>query len=359
MKKISSRQTAVIACVLLFANKILVLPSLLYEYAKADGLFVVFLLLIAEILLLLTFFRLKHKYPNSSFYEIIKKNMGVFLAKLSLFLILLYLFYKILLVYNVSYVYFRAQVYLNAGFYIFVLVFLLVCNSCVMRGLRSLSRCMEFFFTFIIICFVFCLLLSIANFNQFPIFFDTNILKFVESGFRYIFCFGDILLLFLLIDRIELDKKGEKQILVYVLTTMVLILILYLMFYSIFNYTSFVHKNAISDIITFSYRFTDLGRLDMVAIITVMFLSLFQISIALYVFCDCFIKLFPPLNKVYGLITFDLLFLTLIFISSIDYLRITYFGTLVMPYFAMVLQYVLPILCLLFTIGGKHEKNKG
>ncbi len=358
MKKISSRQTAVIACVLLFANKILVLPSLLYEYAKADGLFVMLLLLFAELLLLMIFFRLKHKFPDSSFYEIIKKNTGAFLAKLIFFLIILYLFYKILLVYNVSYMYFRAQVYLDAGFYTFVLVFLLVCNSCVMRGLRSLSRCMEFFFTFIIVCFIFCLLLSIANFNKFPIFFDTNILKFMESGFRHIFCFGDILLLFLLMDKIELDKKGEKQITVYVLTTILLILILYLMFYSIFNYTSFVHKNAISDIITFSYRFTDLGRLDMVAIITVMFLSLFQISIALYVFCDCFVKLFPPLNKVYGLVAFDSMFLLLIFISSIDYIRITYFGTLVMPYFALILQYVLPVICLFFTIGGGNEKNK-
>lgn len=358
MKTISSRQTAVTASILLFANKILVLPSLLYEYARADGFFVMILLLLAEFLLLMIFFKLKCRYPNSSFYEIIKKNMGVFLAKLMFFLILLYLFYKILLVYNVSYMYFRAQVYLDASVYIFVLVFLLVCNSCVMRGLRSLSRCMEFFFNFIIVCFVFCLFLSIANFNKFPIFFDTNILKFMESGFRHIFCFGDILLLFLLMDRIELNKKGEKQITIYVLITTILILILYLMFYSIFNYTSFVHKNAISDIITFSYRFTDLGRLDMVAIITVMFLSLFQISIALYVFCDCFIKLFPPLNKVYGLVTFDLVFLFFIFVTSIDYMRITYFGTLVMPYFALLLQYVLPVICLIFTAGGANEKNK-
>ena len=39
-KTISSRQTAVLASVMLFANKILVLPSLLYEYAKADSIFI-------------------------------------------------------------------------------------------------------------------------------------------------------------------------------------------------------------------------------------------------------------------------------------------------------------------------------
>ena len=49
MKTISSRQTAVIAGILLFANKILVLPSLLYEHAKADSVFILAILLLAEI----------------------------------------------------------------------------------------------------------------------------------------------------------------------------------------------------------------------------------------------------------------------------------------------------------------------
>lgn len=358
MKTISSRQTAVIAGILLFANKILVLPSLLYEHAKADSVFILAILLLAEFALLLIFFRLKRAYPKSSFYQIISQKMGVFAAKIIYFLIILYIFYKILLVYNISYVYFRVQVYLDASFYIFLLVFLLVCNSCVMRGLRPLARCAEFFFFFIISCVVFCLLLSIANFNKFPIFFDTACSDFFLGGFKYLFCFGDVLLLFLLMHKIELDKKGERQVVRYLLVVSALIVILYVMFFSIFNHTSFVHKNALSDIITFSYRFTYLGRLDMVAIVTLMFLSLFQISIALYVFCECFTQIFPPLGKVYGLITFDLLFVGLTLISTLDYLQLTQLGTLVMPYFAIALQYLLPLVCLFFTLGGRHEKNR-
>ncbi len=357
-KTISSRQTAVLASVMLFANKILVLPSLLYEYAKADSIFIMLLLLLAELGLLFIFFRLKRRFPDLSFYQIIKQKMGVFMAKSLYILIAIYIFYKILLVYNVSYVYFRVQVYLDASFYIFVLVFLLVCNSSVMRGLRPLVRGMEFFYYFLITCFVFCLLLSVANFNKFPLFFDAPAGEFFLGGFKHLFCFGDVLILFLLMDRIKIEnKKDEKQILTYTLIVMALILILYIMFYSIFNHTSFVHKNAISDIITFSYRFTNIGRLDMVAIVLVMFLSLFQISVALYVFCDCFNKIFPSLGKIYGVITFDLIFLGFVLLSVFDFLQVTALGVLVVPYFALVLQYILPIVCLFFTIGGKHEKS--
>lgn len=356
-KTISPRQTAVLASIMLFANKILVLPSLLYNFAKADSIFIIILILLAEMGVLFVFFRLKRNFPNMSFYQILATKLGVFVAKTFYFFILAYIFYKILLVYNVSYMYFRVQVYLDATFYLFVFVFLLVCNTSVFRGLRPIARCMEFFYFFIIACFVFCLLLSIANFNKFPIIFDTSIKNIFLGGFKHLFCFGDFIVLFLIMDKIELTKKGQWQIFRYVSFAMALIVVLYIMFYSIFNYTSFVHKNAVSDIITFSYRFTDLGRLDMVAIITVMFLSLFQISVGVYAFCECFKQLFPKLDLFYGVITFDLLFLSLILLSSLDYLQVINLGTLIVPYFAIVLQYVLPLICLLFTFGGRNEKD--
>ncbi len=358
MKTISSRQAGIILCVMLLANKILLLPSVLYEYAKADSVFILVLLLLAEIGMVFVFFQLKRKHPNASFYSIIQTQMGVFFAKILYFFIFLYILYKILLVYNVCYMYFRVQVYLDASFYIFVFVFLIVCNSTVLRGLRPLARCMEFFFYFLTACFIFCLMISIANFNKFPLFFDTNVIKFFEGGFKHLFCFGDTLILFLIMEKIKLDKKGEKQISKYAIAISILIVALYVLFYGIFNHISFVHKNAISDIITFSYRFTDIGRLDMVAIVFVMFLSLFQISVALYIFCDIFKKIFNTPKDIYGLISFDLIFIGIVITASLDYAKTIAIGTVIVPYFAIFLQYLLPIICLILSGVRRREYNE-
>ena len=78
---ISTRQTAIISALLIFANKLLVLPSLLYERSKADGFFAILILLALEMLLLFMFLKVKNAYPNLSFYELIKQKLGVVFAK--------------------------------------------------------------------------------------------------------------------------------------------------------------------------------------------------------------------------------------------------------------------------------------
>ena len=121
------------------------------------------------------------------------------------------------------------------------------------------------------------------------------------------------------------------------------------MFYSIFGQTSFIHKNAISDIITFSYRFIDLGRLDIIAIITVMFLSFLQLSVYFFAFCQCFMSLFSKLSLTYTVCVFDLAFVAVVASSVVNYLAVINLGTTVMCYFALVLHFVLPILVLCFA----------
>ena len=59
---ITTRQTAIMASILLFANKILTLPSLLYEYAKGDVLLIFLMMFAIDIGVLFIFFALKKKY---------------------------------------------------------------------------------------------------------------------------------------------------------------------------------------------------------------------------------------------------------------------------------------------------------
>lgn len=356
-KNISARQGAILASLLLFANKILVLPSLLYESSKADGIFILIVLLLVEMLIVHIFFKIKEAFPTLSFYDVIKKYAGVFMAKLFYALLMLYFFFKVMLLFNISYMYFHIQVYIDVSYYLFLFAFLLIMTSSVLRGIRAIGRGLEFFYFFMIGCMIFIVLLSFANFDRFPLFFDSPPVQFFKGIFSNLYCFGDMLVLLVLLDKIECTKKDEFKFFKYVGSSSLILILIYFMFYSIFGQTSFIHKNAISDIITFSYRFIDLGRLDIVAIVTVMFLSFLQLSIYCYAFCECFMKLFSKLSRVYTIVVFDMIFVAVVISSAINYLAVINLGANVMGYFAIVLHLILPIL-ILFLVKLHHRRQE-
>ena len=85
MKTISARQTGIIVFLTILANKILVLPSILYKNSKADSIFVMLALFFIEFLILLVFLKLKKNYPNQTFLSILQKKLGKIIAKTIIF----------------------------------------------------------------------------------------------------------------------------------------------------------------------------------------------------------------------------------------------------------------------------------
>ena len=65
MKTISARQTGIIVFLTILANKILVLPSILYKSSDADSIFVMLTLFLIEFLILLVFLKLKKNLEKS------------------------------------------------------------------------------------------------------------------------------------------------------------------------------------------------------------------------------------------------------------------------------------------------------
>ena len=76
MKTISARQTGIIVFLTILANKILVLPSILYKSSDADSIFVMLTLFLIEFLILLVFLKLKKNYPNQTFLSILQEKLG-------------------------------------------------------------------------------------------------------------------------------------------------------------------------------------------------------------------------------------------------------------------------------------------
>lgn len=310
--KISVRQTGVLLVLCLLSNKLLLLPSLIFESAGVDGVISVAIAFLVELVLVPIFINIKLKYPNLSFYEIIKNHMGKIVVKTIFIALMLFMFIKAILTFGIVYVYFKQEIYQEEFLLLILICMLPVLTHGVLSGLRAISRTMEFFFVIVVGGFLICLLMSLFTSITPPTFFTNEFIDILSTAFKYFIVFDDFLFLFVIMDRIDIKKGQTKKLYFYILLGVSLILGLFLFFYAKYPVTAFMHDNALSDLLVFSVQFSAIGRLNIIAMTTIMIITLFQMEIYSYGFCQCFEFLFPKLNKKYAISLFDIV-LTLIF----------------------------------------------
>lgn len=360
MKQISVRQCGVLIVMCIFANKILLMPSLMYEQAKADSIFALIVLFLLDLLMLPIFIKLKTTYPDKKLYDVLKDKLGVIITKIIYILMLLFFFFKCLLVFSITYVYFKQQIYQNEFIFIAFISFLPVINHAVVTGIRAFSRTIEMFYGIVLAGFIACLVISLFTPISNPVFFTSNGKMFFESLYTHVFSFGDFIFLFLIMDKIQIKKGQEKHLYTYSIIGMLLVITLFYLFYAKYQVTSFMHNNALADLLVFSVQFNAIGRLDIIAMITIMLITLFQMEIFNYAFCDCFLNIFPLLSKTYSVVVFDIIFAVLYYIFIGKYETMVSSTMFWLPYLAIFINYILPIILLIIILlkrRRKHEKK--
>ena len=87
-QSINLRQMGCLAGVMIFANKILVLPSLFFDKLGADGLFILIGYFLVDLLLLAVFFSIKLIYQKETFFDVLSTFLTKYGAIIVYFLIL-------------------------------------------------------------------------------------------------------------------------------------------------------------------------------------------------------------------------------------------------------------------------------
>ncbi len=359
-RTISLRQTGMLCVMMILANKILLLPSLLYKTVKTDGIFVVITLFLIDLLVLGTFIKLKLAYPDQKLRDVLEKHIGKIATKIIYTIFLVFFLFKVFLTFSIAFMYLKQQVYQDEFTIIAIIAVLPVINHAVLSGLRTFSRTIELFYYIAIGFFMTCLIIALGSFKQTPSFFVAQPGDFGLALIKNVFSFGDYIFLFLVMDKIELEKKDIKKFLKFVFFGIFLVIALFFIYYSIYQVTSFMHNYAIADILTITVEFNAIGRLDIVAMVTIMLLSLFQMMIFHYAFSECFVSIFTKLNKIFSVVVFDVLFLVVYFILIGRYeVMVTYVETW-LPYFAMVADYLIAIIFFIISCikNEKSQKNR-
>ena len=355
-RSINIWQAGIFLFIIIFANKILVLPSLLYSGANIEGMFCYLISFLLEIGLITLFIFLKRKYPTYSFSKLVKEKLGVITLKIVYVLIAFFFFCKLILIYNVTYIFFKDLIYKSSGNFLFLICLLPIVNYLAVCDLRSFGRTVQLFFPIIFIILLFCVITSFIGIEGMPLFFQSNVSDVFLTTIKHTTAFGDVIFLFLFMDKIEYKKGDGRKLFFLSLLAMIFVCLIMLAFYFSYTYTSFMHPYAIFEILGNVKDYGGLGRIDVVAVILVMILTYLQMGIYLKCFTLSFHVVFPKLSDAYALTTFNGVFLILVFLLIRNLERTITYGENFLPYLSLI-SFVLIPLCVIVFLVMRRKKN--
>ena len=352
-------QTGIILFILIFANKILLLPSLFYNEAKVEGVFCYLFLFLLELFLITLFVFLKRKYPNSSFSSLIREKLGVVTLKIFYVLFLLYFFCKLVLIYNITYIFFKDLIYKDNDAFLYVICIFPIINFLAVSKMRVFGRTAQIFFPLIFIILLISIVLSFIGTKSTPLLFQGSFSSIFIGSFKHISSFDDSVFLIIFFDKIDYKKKDGKKLFFMSVFAMILTLLIVISFYLSYTYTSFMHPYAIFEVLGNIKDYGGLGRVDVISVILVIFLTYLQMGLYLKCFTESFLVVFPKLSNVYALVSFDIAFFFVVELVIRNLEKTVLYGQSVLPYFSLVSFGLVPIFSILFLLMKKKEKSDG
>ena len=367
-KTISARQISLIAFISVFSLKLTVLPSLFYSKVGIDAIFSLFIIMAFDFLELLLIFHVLKKNQDISFYQFLSKKVGKYFAKLILLLIFIYYFFKMLLLCSGGYNHASLAIFKEAPRHLFLFILLVSSCSLYLFKSRSYARTIEFFYP--IVATMFVLFVGIALFTA-PLqdirpLLTTPAQNIFESSFMFSVLGGNYLFMLLFMGKIKFGKNPNRTVFGHVVFAWALLMVFYIIDYSIFKYTAVAHPHAISEIIQYLPLPSILGNFDWIAVSFM--LVLFVLQGGLFIYCMCY-----SLNKVFEvkevekmgavskvvLVFVNLLLLLFIYVvfPTFSDLRTFAFNGLFVPILSSVVMLV-PIICFFFELFNNKKRTK-
>lgn len=285
MKSISMHQFCAIIFILLIGNKLLVLPSMLYETGKNDALLFIIFALIIDFLCIMLFVYANNKSKNSFFFERSEQVFGKFISKVLAVAFIAYFLLKSFLTLKETEKFLSTTIYTSLDGVMFIIPIILVVLYVVAKGIQNVGRITEVFSGIVFFGILLSLLIAIPNINL------DGILPFgVASAGEYLdmlsksaMWFGNYFVLYFLIGRVEIDKKSYKKVSLTVIIASLLVVALFWCFYSIFETSSVIYHFAISDITSFAPALSSLAKIDWFTVLFYGFTMVLQLILHFYI----------------------------------------------------------------------------
>lgn len=360
--EISTRQLGIMIFYAFCGLKFINLASLLYQKIEDTAFVVVLFLALVDVLIfvcILTF--IKH-HPGVSFYDYLSKKVGVICAKIIYFLIFFYYLIRFSSFIAGNYSFLRDAIFSTAGKYFYLSIIIPIVVALGYSTMKAFSRTCEFFFAIAISGFLICIALGYfsGSFSLPFLSLDTTGGNFFSTALEFNYWFGDGLFLLLFMDKIRVEKNFMGRSLFFLGLSFVCVMLFVFCFYGVFGRTSFIHHYTIYDVAVFGPEALDVGRLDLIPVLTMMFFIILQSSImfrAVLISLEDFCEASHDKN-VGSIVICVLASLALIyFLFANDDKTFSFFQGW-FKWFSLGVAFVLPILLLFDLLKRRRRKNE-
>lgn len=341
---INKRQLAILFIFIIPISKLMLLPTLLSYVAGRDSYLSVTFIMLIDILILALIVYIIKKHPDKSFNEILQLHFGKVLSKIIIFSYgLMFLIKSLpfmleqkLLLENTFYESFPLII---AFIPFFILIFFIA-----VKGSKTIGRTAELFWILILISFVIIVMFSFgkSDFNNLlPIAYD-GINPIAKGVISVMHNFGDYIILFAFLGKIDKDKSFKKFFIAAGVITLMVVLV-FLIFTAIFDDIAVRQTYAITKISKYSLAMSELGRFDFIAIILLLAGAVFYSAVLLFSAAEMFRQCFNLEKRKYILFALIALLVAGVYFFSLQFHMLNNFYIYYLRYLFFILQYVFPL----------------
>ncbi|MFI3167310.1 MAG: GerAB/ArcD/ProY family transporter [Bacillota bacterium] len=354
MKHYTFRQMFLILAFLFPLSRMILYPSALAFASGVSGIISVFICLGCE-LISLVFIIIMWRKTELSFFELIEKTLSKPVAVIVACLYVLLFFIKLILILSSQKLMMYNVLYENVDGYFLFLPVLLVLAYAGAKNSNSLARLFEISAFGVAISFVGIMLLSaptvnVANF--FPI-LGGDVFGGVYLSSIY---FGDFTFFLMFFSKTRKDTCEYKMLFAWLVNTAVTMCFI-AVFFGVFGKLSVGGTYAISNLSKYTVSFSQVGRYDFLFILIVGF-GFVVLALAILHALLSAGEYICGKRWLWSIIISAILFVTVYFTSE-NFEVFTNFAVRILPPFAFIMQFVLPIIGGIIAIfkGGKNEKQ--
>lgn len=354
---ISCHQAGVIAGFMLLVLKLTSFPSLMADCSEVGSILSLIIICLFNVGIIALIFWIKRKYNNKSLYSILSSAIGGFLTKVIYFILFVFFILKLLSLVDDGFGFIRDIADDEFTYFNFVICFFPVICALAYSGIRNLARTCEFFYPFVLIGFFVAILFSFAPISFWGVgsLSRLNLNCFTTILGDLSFWNGDLFVLLIFVDKIELKKGKIRQLFSPIIIMSIFLIISYIIYFSLYQQTSILHTNMIFDIIEYSIGTSSGWHMDIFAIIIYM-VSLF-LQGAIYVFSAgvAVSKIFNFHNRriTYAGIVGSIIIVQFLYLN--DYLKYIVFAIDYLSIFTSVLLIAVPIMLILMILLKRRE----
>lgn len=359
--EISTRQLGIMIFYAFCGLKFINLASLVYQKIEDVAFVVVLFLALVDVMVFLLILVFIKRHPGVSFYQYLSSKIGVICAKIVYFLIFFYYLMRFSSFISANYEFLRDAIFSTAGKHFYLSIIIPVVVALGFSSMKAFSRTCEFFFLIAISGFLLCVALGYfsGSFSLPYLSLDTTASEFFSVSLDFNYWFGNSLFLLLFMDKIKVEKNFLRSSIFFTIFSFVCVIIFVFCFYGVFGRTSFIHHYTIYDVAVFGPETLDVGRLDFIPVITMMFFIILQsgimfraVLISLEDFCGA-----KHERNVGSVVTCVLASLALIYFFFVNEDKTFSFFQGWFKWLSLILAFIFPIL-LLFDIRKRRRKNE-